>query len=1224
MARPESQALAGYFPTPPELLPSLASLLEFRPLGGYRRSHILVDPCAGDGEAIEALSRHWLPDGHADSTVTADTFGIELEAGRYQRLKARLSPRFSFHGDAFHFAIRGADLPGQGASLLFLNPPYDIDKLHGRLEQRFLERWTACLAPGAGHLVFIVPHYALAASAAFLAQHFEHLHVWRFPTKLFAAFRQCVLIARRRTVPVAENDRVRRLVERWAADPSEMPTLEPREDPLYRVTIELPQLELEQRHLDLARLVADFEPWRDSRLVAAHLHIREMIGAKYQVALPPRPAHIALALSAGMLNGKRLVPDHPGLPPLLVKGSLQRSFVTAEERFNKEGERIGRILVQRPQLTVHVLRLDTLEFHHLAAGSSPSRATEIAAFNTADLVGHYGASLGRLMREQFPALHDPNNPEHAMLLPPFARQPFSRQRELIAAGLKLIAQGENPIAAAEVGTGKSTVALSIAGALQPLHYAATTAELRRLGFDTRRLRPIRRMLIVCPPHLLRSWSDQAAAVLPSHRVVIVERLSDLERDGEIYLLTRERAKLGHGVRGLAAKRCPRCGCDVDLDSTTLATSRARCEHVRRLPQDRTARLAERLAALLVSSYPDDPHVRHLVKHRRVLRRSLPDLPHETGAPPQGASPRPADLRPLVLELVGIVEQRTRSEDLAYDIEEALHRLCLAATMQGEVRDHLVAAAGRYTDADVVAGDDSRGRWAPGTHLQDARGSYLAHLARRIMQDRPRYSDEPDALACLADLSEAGCWIELDRCGEPLYQAVPEPRRYPLARYITRRCRRRFDALVLDEAHEFSRLGSAQQKAAHRLVELPGVPTIALSGSMMGGYASSLFANLWALSPRFRRQFRRNEKQPFVNRFGYRRIYVPIEQDGATEVLGYGATTDREDTRESPAVRQLGEAPGIVPTFILEHLLPIGLIMHKSDLEGELPPCREVPVPIELTGPDPHAVELANEYRRLIGCLASRIRKDLYTKLAGKLWGAMSEMPSYLDRSTDDLPPFVLRYPDDVGGAVVAEAKSFPAAWLTPKERWLVDRLRQHLADGRNVLVFLRHTKTGLPKRYQTIFQRHLGEATIYLDATRVKAAEREVWLNEKVIDPGRRLLITNPKAVQTGLNNLVHFSAAIWAEGVDYDARVVRQANGRLHRIGQDRDVLIEIPYFAGTVQKTALDLVARKLTASVQVDGLSIEGALESAGASEDDEAVQAVMGMGQALYEAWMGDFR
>jgi hypothetical protein len=181
--------------------------------------------------------------------------------------------------------------------------------------------------------------------------------------------------------------------------------------------------------------------------------------------------------------------------------------------------------------------------------------------------------------------------------------------------------------------------------------------------------------------------------------------------------------------------------------------------------------------------------------------------------------------------------------------------------------------------------------------------------------------------------------------------------------------------------------------------------------------------------------------------------------------------------------------------------------------------------------------------------------------------------------------------------------------------------RGYLDEGRNVLIFLLNTgKSGLPNRYLRLFKEQLGERPVFLDVNKVKAAQREDWLNSHVIEPRRRILITNPKAVQTGLNNLVAFSRAIWVQGVDYDARVVRQANGRIHRIGQTLDVTIEVPYYAGTVQKLALDLVARKISASVQVDGLSIEGALESAGASEasGDEANRAALGIGQAIYEA------
>ncbi len=103
--------------------------------------------------------------------------------------------------------------------------------------------------------------------------------------------------------------------------------------------------------------------------------------------------------------------------------------------------------------------------------------------------------------------------------------------------------------------------------------------------------------------------------------------------------------------------------------------------------------------------------------------------------------------------------------------------------------------------------------------------------------------------------------------------------------------------------------------------------------------------MWALSQRFRRQFRPWEQQAFITAYGYRKIYVPVGAEAVvSEVVGYGSQSDREQTREAPAIRQMGQAPGVLPSFILEHLLPVALIMHKEDLDEELPPCAELPVP----------------------------------------------------------------------------------------------------------------------------------------------------------------------------------------------------------------------------------------------------------------------------------------
>lgn len=1231
MARPQSVALGGYFPTPATLLSRLASLVSFEP---QDEAHLLVDPVAGDGAAIAALRRLWFERPDEDAAI----YAVELEEQRAKGLRSRLSPLqggshrdVSLHCDAFHVDIT----PREGASLLYLNPPYDTDKVHGRLEQRFLERWTAALLPGEGLLMFLVPFYALEASAGFLARHYQEIRAFRFPAPSFEAFRQCVLIARRRCAPVPDNPLDQKRIERWAADAGAMPELPEQAEPLFLVRAEGAGLQLEEVSLDVHGLLSRFRPWHRAGFAGLNRGVTDMIGAKFPVAQPPRPAHIALALSVGTLNGKRLQPNRPGLPSILAKGSFRRDFHTIEKRFNKDGDHVGSIKVQRPRLTLSVLRLDTLEFLELKPGAAPSGATCLEDFNSADLVEHYGESLGRLMREQFPALHDPANPAHSMELPPLAREPYDIQSGAIATSLKLLASGENPQAIAEVGTGKSTVALSIAGALSPLYFRGTVAELRRLGFDTSRLSPVRRTLIICPPHLLKSWRDQAAAVLPHHRVMVVECIADLHRDAEIYVLSREIAKLGHGVSGIGEGRrsgwhgvCPRCGTRPEASPERLAEARARCGATSRLPANDAARIAEDLAAILIGTYPYEPLVRSLVSRHRILAMALPPIPEtdeeaeeEPELPEPGPLPSGDSLRPIALR---IFEPFARAAYTDHRVPDALEQICRAGGLEAELVGLLRGRARQLLDAAEAALKDVRSEYHESVYQPRRRGGELLEIAARLERAEDGSPYRPALIRALDRLNELGCWEESEPCGEPLFQATPEPRRFPLARYILRHCRRKFDLLIADEWHEFSTKGSAQQKAAHRLVELPGVPTIALTGSLMGGYAGSLFANMWAASQRFRRQFQPWELQAFITAYGYRKIYVPVGADEAvSEVVGYGSRSDREETREAPEIRQMGQAPGVLPSFILEHLLPVAVIMHKDDLDQELPPCAELPVPIKVAEDDGTGQEMLAEFRRLLSELTRKIKADRYTPLAGKLWGAMSELPSYLDRCTHDLEEFVLRYPKEVGGDVVAVGKMFPASWVTPKERWILRRVRASIEEGRNVLIFLRHTgSSGLPARYLRLFKEYLGQRAVFLDVNRVKAAQREDWLNANVIEPGHRILITNPKAVQTGLNNLVHFSRAIWVEGADYDARVVRQANGRIHRIGQTLDVTIEVPYYDGTVQKTALDLVARKVSSSVQVDALSILSALESAGAGDgDDEASRAAMGMGQALYEAWAG---
>lgn len=156
----------------------------------------------------------------------------------------------------------------------------------------------------------------------------------------------------------------------------------------------------------------------------------------------------------------------------------------------------------------------------------------------------------------------------------------------------------------------------------------------------------------------------------------------------------------------------------------------------------------------------------------------------------------------------------------------------------------------------------------------------------------------------------------------------------------------------------------------------------------------------------------------------------------------------------------------------------------------------------------------------------------------------------------------------------------------------------------------------MPNRLMRLIARHATASCAWLDAKKVPTAKRQHWIEKNVIDKDIRVLLVNPNAVGTGLNCLTRFSSVIWHQ-LDYSATTYRQANGRAHRIGQTRPVWVGAPYIVGTAQEIAFDLVASKVSASLQVDGLDLQAALEAAGASDAEAGARAAaMSLGESIY--------
>lgn len=1206
MARPAAVAVGGYFPTPEHLLEPIARAI--RPVQVPERKQNfsvapsflgMVDPCAGKGEAIAGL-RDLLVPGLEQHDSRCHVYGAELEETRHAACKERFGWNTDVrHGDALHLSFTVGQESGRamGASLLFLNPPYD--EVRGeRVEAKFLERFTPCLVHG-GILVLVIPESVLPAVSAHVAAHYEDVLVQRFPEADYAAYKQVVVYGRRGEGRGSGTLQVS----------GEIGSVEGRYELPVLKSYSAPFDEWQMHDCDVAALLRAHQPWhrtvRTGKLAPVHGVMPEgapedLLLRRYPVAMPPRPAHIASAIASGLFNGSRVTAR--GRPALLVKGVFDRELRPVEEKRNKDGDVVGEVQVEQPKLVVTALDLSAKRYVTLPAGTEASGRDLGDGFNVADLLEHYGASLMGVMRQMCPVLYDPGRDQVALVESP--RKLYAAQRHAAGAIVKILhtqrqTWGE-PILLGELGSGKTTVALVAA---------------RSFG--------AKRMLVLCPPHLLDNWRVEVALVFPDAEVRVVRTAEDLDEpwpDGfTVAILSREAAKLGHGwgsVRGA----CPRCGSEIgDVD---FAKKRERCEHRVLVAEDAIARWCVDVAGpmLSVSRTP----MLWQVAHGRVAgvraQREVKAYALERFAPMVRdllARGIDGEMRELALLALGapadLIEKFVVAEVAAHEgsygvygtVARLLWMLPPGSDVQRRCFEH---AVGKETEfwrrdherqfAEKVAAlskgepheswGEGKLRWVSGTLMRD---DVAAGSLRALEQLFDR--------AC-----REGRWAQGEVCGEPLYFALPEPRRVSVARHIVRYHPRLFDFLVLDEGHEYSSDGSAQERAGHRLSGL-GLPTILMTGSIMNGYAESLFANWWALSPDFRKEFARDDRGKFTDRFGYKKI-LSQDLDGEGKVVAYGSHTDRVTRTE----KKIGHAPGVLPLFIMRHLLPQAVTLHKSDLALDLPRCTQERVEIPPSKAQKDAME------RLLHALVAQIRQDMDDEeKAGKLFGQLAELPSYFDRAA--LGDYEIRYPESVGGGLVASEPRLDVAAL-PKEDWMLACVAEEKRRHRKAMVLSWHVAL-LPRLAKLLEQD--GHRVAVLFADKVAPGKRQAWIDREVVRKGVDVLVTNPVAVQTGLNNLVVFCTQVWMENPACNPITFRQAVGRIDRIGQTRETSVLFPVYSHKLPAALYDLLSKKVAVSVATDGLDPESALAAAGLGGDEYLTG--LSIGRELWKLVANDF-
>jgi len=398
-------------------------------------------------------------------------------------------------------------------------------------------------------------------------------------------------------------------------------------------------------------------------------------------------------------------------------------------------------------------------------------------------------------------------------------------------------------------------------------------------------------------------------------------------------------------------------------------------------------------------------------------------------------------------------------------------------------------------------------------------------------------------------------------------------RYPIAEFIARRYPGFFKLLVADEVHQMKGQSTDQGYALGALVRACS-KTLALTGTIYGGRATSLFFLLYRLLPRVRAEFKWSDGQKWAERYGIlERVTKRTEGDS-----GYGTFSGKR--RRQTYVREL---PGASPE-LAALLLDGSAFVNLSDLGFQLPGYHEFP----------HTIPMAHDQRAAYDALEDRLIEELKARIAE---GDRSLLAAYLQS--------LLAYPNscfrrevvrDSTGEVVASAPALidpsngSAERLFPKEEWLIALARAEQARGRRLLVFCRQTATrDITERLVQI----LGRAGLRADVLKASVGTqvREEWLRRRVGKGMIDVLITNPRLVETGLD-LVDFQTTVWYE-MEYSIYTMMQASRRTWRIGQVNDVEVHFAVYRDTMEHRAASLVGQKLAAAQLLYGDSVEGAL-------------------------------
>ena len=144
-----------------------------------------------------------------------------------------------------------------------------------------------------------------------------------------------------------------------------------------------------------------------------------------------------------------------------------------------------------------------------------------------EFLDEYGESMAEKVTKELRVIHDPiseKEKEISELLVDMKKKPFPSQAEIIKACYKSLISGNRAVyTVCEMGTGKTLMSIATAYILC-------------------KLKGIRRVLVICPPHLVPKWIQEIKEGLPGAKAYnfngkdVITQLENLRKQSHIKII----------------------------------------------------------------------------------------------------------------------------------------------------------------------------------------------------------------------------------------------------------------------------------------------------------------------------------------------------------------------------------------------------------------------------------------------------------------------------------------------------------------------------------------------------------------------------------------------------------------------------------------------------------------------------------------------------------------